>query len=99
MVGSASTFFLVLSLSVGVAGYLLTPTILDLMQTPPDARRDAITYLRVIFAAMPFMYFFSYVMMAQRGTGDSRTPFLFSLLAVGLVLLKTPMKVPLSPKS
>ena len=93
VVGSASTFFLVLSLSVGVAGYLLTPTILRLMQTPPDATRDAITYLRVIFAAMPFMYFFSFVMMAQRGAGDSKTPFWFSVAAVGLDVILNPMLI------
>ena len=93
VVGSASTFFLVLSLSVGVAGYLLTPTILRLMQTPPDATRDAITYLRVIFAAMPFMYFFSFVMMAQRGAGDSKTPFWFSVAAVGMDVILNPLLI------
>ena len=93
VVGSASTFFLVLSLSVGVAGYLLTPAILKVMQTPPDATRDAITYLRVIFAAMPFMYFFSFVMMAQRGAGDSKTPFWFSVFAVGLDVILNPLLI------
>ncbi len=91
VVGSSISFFLVLSLGVGVAGYLLTPTILKIMQTPPDATRDAITYLRVIFLAMPFMYFFSFVMMAQRGAGDSRTPFYFSLVAVGLDVVLNPL--------
>ena len=93
VVGSASTFFLVLSLSVGVAGYLLTPAILRVMQTPPDATRDAITYLRVIFAAMPFMYFFSFVMMAQRGAGDSKTPFWFSVAAVGMDVILNPLLI------
>lgn len=93
VVGSASSFFLLLSLSVGVAGYLLTPAILKMMQTPPDATRDAITYLRVIFTAMPFMYFFSFVMMAQRGAGDSRTPFWFSVAAVGMDVILNPLLI------
>ena len=42
---------------------------------------------------MPFMYFFSYVMMAQRGTGDSRTPFYFSLVAVGMDVILNPMLI------
>ena len=50
-----------------VAGGFLTPAILDGMGTPPDARADAIIYLRVLFAAMPSVYFFNFVMMAQRG--------------------------------
>lgn len=93
VVGSSISFFLVLSLSVGVAGYFLTPSILKLMQTPPDATRDAIAYLRVIFVAMPFMYFFSFVMMAQRGAGDSRTPFWFSVVAVGLDVILNPLLI------
>lgn len=93
VVGSASTFFLVLSLCVGAAGYLLTPGILKVMQTPPDATRDAITYLRVIFLAMPFMYFFSFVMMAQRGAGDSKTPFWFSVFSVGMDVILNPLLI------
>ena len=93
VVGSATTFFLVLSLAVGVAGYLLTPAVLRIMQTPPDATRDAIIYLRVIFLAMPFMYFFSFVMMAQRGAGDSKTPFWFSVFAVGMDVILNPLLI------
>lgn len=93
VVGSATTFFFVLSLSVGVAGFLLTPSILHVMNTPPDATRDAITYLRVIFLAMPFMYFFSFVMMAQRGAGDSKTPFWFSVFAVGMDVILNPLLI------
>ncbi|WP_372786690.1 MATE family efflux transporter [Phenylobacterium sp.] len=93
VVGTSTAFFILLSLSVGVAGFTLTPSILSAMGTPPDARLDAIAYLRVIFAAMPFMYFFSFVMMAQRGAGDSRTPFYFSLLAVALDVTLNPLLI------
>ncbi len=91
VVGTATTFFAFISVAIGVAGGLLTPHILDAMKTPPDARADAIAYLRVIFAAMPFVFFFNFVMMAQRGTGDSRTPFYFALLQVGLDILFNPL--------
>ena len=93
VIGTSTAFFAVLSLMVGLAGFVLTPHILRGMGTPADARADAIAYLRVIFAAMPFMYFFTYVMMAQRGTGDSRTPFYFSLLAVGLDITLNPLLI------
>lgn len=93
VVGSCTAFFLGLSLVIAVAGFTLTPHILDAMRTPADARTDAIAYLRVIFAAMPFVFFFSYLMMAQRGTGDSRTPFYFSLLAVGLDVILNPLLI------
>lgn len=93
VIGASTAFFLFVSLTVGVLGYTLTPAILTAMGTPPDAKRDAIAYLRVIFSAMPFMVFFSYVMMAQRGTGDSRTPFYFSLLAVGMDIALNPLLI------
>jgi MATE family, multidrug efflux pump len=93
VIGTSTAFFIVVSVTVGILGVTLTPSILTAMGTPPDARLDAIAYLRVIFSAMPFMYFFSYVMMAQRGTGDSRTPFYFSLLAVALDVMLNPMLI------
>ena len=93
VVGTSTIFFAVLSFSVGVIGFHLTPSILSAMGTPADARADAIAYLRVIFTAMPFMYFFSFVMMAQRGAGDSRTPFYFSLLNVGLDVGLNPLLI------
>lgn len=93
VVGTSTAFFIAVSLTIGALGAALTPHILSAMGTPADAKRDAIAYLRVIFSAMPFMYFFSYVMMAQRGTGDSRTPFYFSLLAVGLDIVLNPLLI------
>jgi len=93
VIGTSTAFFIFVSLAVGALGAALTPRILTAMGTPPDARLDAIAYLRVIFSAMPFMYFFSYVMMAQRGTGDSRTPFYFALLAVGMDVILNPLLI------
>jgi len=93
VIGTSTAFFIVVSIAVGVLGVTMTPSILSAMGTPLEAKRDAIAYLRVIFSAMPFMYFFSYVMMAQRGTGDSRTPFYFSLLAVGLDVVLNPLLI------
>ena len=69
------------------------PAILNALRTPADALADAIAYLRVIFAAMPFMYFFNFMMMAQRGMGDARTPFYFALLQVGLDITFNPILI------
>ncbi|MBL8771737.1 MAG: MATE family efflux transporter [Phenylobacterium sp.] len=93
VVGTATLFFLALSTVVGALGYTLTPAILTGMATPPDAKRDAIAYLRVIFTAIPILYAFTFLMMAQRGAGDSRTPFFFSLVAVGLEVTLNPLLI------
>src|ERR1017187_3540800 len=82
VIGTAMTFFVVGAVVLGAVGYIYTPSILRMMHTPVDVRPYAIAYLRVIFMAMPFMYYFAFMQMAQRGGGDSRTPFYFMLLAV-----------------
>jgi putative MATE family efflux protein len=93
VVGTATTFFVVLSVGLAILGSVLAPQILTAMGTPPDAKAEAIAYLRVVFAAMPFMYFFAFMQMAQRGAGDSRTPFYFMILAVGLDILFNPLLI------
>src|SRR5690606_17348282 len=93
IVGSSIVFFFVLSIAVGIGGYLATPHILDALGTPPDARGKAVGYLQVIFLAMPSMYFFTYLMMAMRGAGDSRTPFWFSLAVVALDVGLNPLLI------
>jgi len=93
VVGTCTAVFIVISLSVGLLGAALTPAILDAMRTPADARADAIAYLRVIFAALPFIYFFTFVMMAQRGLGDARTPFVFAVAQVALDIVLNPLLI------
>lgn len=91
VVGTGSVFFLLLSVIAAVAGYVFTPHIFTAMGTPAAAQPPAISYLRVIFVALPFMFFFSFLMMALRGAGDSKTPFLFMFLSVLLDIALNPV--------
>ena len=93
VVGTCTIFFIVAALTMAVLGGVFTPAILDAMGTPADARPGAIKYLRVLFAAMPSVYFFNFVMMAQRGVGDSRTPFYFAIVQVALDTLLNPLLI------
>ena len=93
VVGTATLFFIAISVAVGIAGYVLTPHILTGMGTPPGARELAISYLRVIFSGIPILYFFTFMMMGQRGAGDSRTPFYFSLMSVCLDVTLNPLLI------
>jgi len=93
VMGTAVTFFLALSLVVSIAGGILSPHILDLMRTPAVAREDAIIYLRIIFASVPFMYFFMFMQMALRGAGDSTTPFWFMALAIVIDITLNPLLI------
>jgi putative MATE family efflux protein len=93
IMGTAVTFFFAAAMTLSLSGGFLAPHILTSMHTPPAAKADAIIYLRVVFAAMPFMYFFQFLQMAQRGVGDSRTPFYFMGLAVVLDMILNPLLI------
>lgn len=93
VMGSATSFFVALSLAASAVGVVAAPGILHLMGTPAEARAEAIVYLRIVFLAMPFMCTFVYLQMAQRGAGDSRTPFYFLLLAVVLDIILNPLLI------
>ncbi len=93
IVGTSTTFFVLLSVAASVFGYIFTPDILAAMQTPHDAAPLAVIYLRIIFVALPFMYFYNFVMMTLRGAGDSRTPFYFMLLSAVLDVVLNPVLI------
>ncbi len=93
VMGTATTFFLGLSVTIALLGGLLSPSILDLMGTPAEARAEAIIYLRIIFASLPFMNFFMFMQMAQRGAGDSVTPFWFLALMLAIDAVLNPLLI------
>jgi putative MATE family efflux protein len=80
--GTAIGFFSLLGILVAVGGWYLSPDILGLLGTPPEAVPLADAYLRVIFFAMPPAILMIMTMMALRGSGDSLTPLWFMGLAV-----------------
>jgi putative MATE family efflux protein len=84
VMGTSITFFTVLSIVIALVGYPASRHILAAMGTPADALPQAETYLRIVFLSTPFLFAFAFLQMAQRGIGDSRTPFYFMLLAVVL---------------
>jgi len=93
VMGATTVFFIALSLAIAFVGGAVSPWILDRMGTPPVARADAIIYLRIIFAAVPFMYFFMFMQMAQRAVGDSTTPFWFLALAIAIDITLNPLLI------
>jgi putative MATE family efflux protein len=93
VMGTAVTFFMALAVLIGAVGYFATPGILTLMGTPAVSRVEAIIYLRIVFLAMPFMCLFAFLQMAQRGAGDSKTPFYFLGLAILLDVTLNPMLI------
>jgi putative MATE family efflux protein len=83
-IGTTMVFFVGLSVVIGAGGFIAAPSMLAAMRTPPEVLGLAAAYLRVIFLALPAIYLYTFVMMALRGAGDARTPFIF--LAISAVL-------------
>ncbi len=93
VVGTGAVFFLAISLAMAAGGFAAAEQVLDWMGTPPEARAMAEAYLRVIFLSIPFMCFFAFMVMVQRGAGDARTPFWFMTLATLLDIAFNPILI------
>jgi putative MATE family efflux protein len=93
VVGTGAAFFLATSLAIAFGGFAASRQILDWMGTPIEARGMAEDYLRVVFLSMPFMCFFAFMVMVQRGGGDARTPFYFTTLATLLDIVFNPLLI------
>ncbi|MEJ0058550.1 MAG: MATE family efflux transporter [Terricaulis sp.] len=81
------------SLALAIGGFAASEQVLLWMGTPPDARALAEDYLRVVFLSMPFMCFFAFMVMAQRGAGDAKTPFYFMTFATLLDIVFNPLLI------
>jgi putative MATE family efflux protein len=91
VVGSAIIFVIGFSLVLAVAGWLLTPDLVDWMGTPAPARELAITHLRYTCLSMPSIFTYLVMMMILRGSGDAHTPFKFTVLWIGLAVVLGPL--------
>ena len=91
VVGTSATFFAAISVAMAIAGLVLCRPLFIAMSTPPDSLELAVAYMRVIFLALPFLYLYAFVMAVLRGAGDSKTPFYFMLLSVGIDIALNPV--------
>jgi putative MATE family efflux protein len=93
VVGTSTTFFFALSLLLSVLGWFGCERLLLAMSTPADALPFAMSYMRVIFLALPFMYLYAFIMAVLRGAGDSKTPLLFLVMSVLLDIALNPLLI------
>jgi len=93
VVGTSAVFFLGLSLAMSLTGFALAQLLVHWLHTPPDALPLALTYMRIIFLALPFMGGLFFLMAVLRGAGDSRTPFNYLAMAVALDILLNPLLI------
>ena len=63
--------------AVAVAGVVLTPWILGLLEVPPEIRRDTAAYLRITFLGAPFTFCYNALAAGLKSVGDTKTPLKF----------------------
>ncbi|HWX35258.1 MAG TPA: MATE family efflux transporter [Steroidobacteraceae bacterium] len=93
VVGTSAVFFLGLSLAMSLTGFALAQLLVVWLHTPPDALPLALTYMRIIFLALPFMGGLFFLMAVLRGAGDSRTPFVYLFMSVVLDIALNPLLI------
>lgn len=84
-------FLFFASLLMTAAGLLFAGPILRLLNTPAEILPQALTFLRITFGGLVFLFGYGSVSAILRGLGDSKTPLYVSavslLLNAGLVVL------------
>lgn len=91
VVGTSFIFFVAMSGLVAGFGMLFSEHLMQLMRTPAAALPLAVAYLRIIFLGLPFQFVYIFLMMVLRGAGDTKTPFKFQVLSVGLDIVLNPL--------
>ncbi|MCR5347599.1 MAG: MATE family efflux transporter [Fretibacterium sp.] len=70
-----------LSLILSVVGYMATPALLRLMNTPESVMREAVVYLRIFSLGLIGLMLYNMGSAILRAVGDSRRPLFFLILS------------------
>lgn len=81
-------FSLLSSVFVAIAGILLSPSILRLMNTPQELMAESVVYMRIYFAGIGFVFIYNIGSYILRALGDSKKPLLYLIIccAINVVL-------------
>ena len=77
MKSSVYTFlisFAVFSTLLAVIGFFINPTVLRLLKTPDNIMEDAVLYLQIYFAGLPFMFMYNILSANFNALGKSKIP-------------------------
>lgn len=80
-----------MSLILGVAGYLFADGILRMLGTPEVMMPMAVSYLKINFLGILFLFGYNFIGTVLRSVGDSKTPLYFVMVAVVLNAVLDPL--------
>ncbi|ASB88808.1 MATE family efflux transporter [Bacillus sonorensis] len=81
----------VMSLLLGIIGFIAAEPLLALLQTPDNMMHFASGYLKIHFIGIIFLFGYNFISTVLRAVGDSQTPLRFVLIAVILNLFLDPL--------
>lgn len=84
---------LTVSSAVGALLWAFAPQLVAVQQLAPEVAAEAVRYLRAIALGAPAYFAWDSADATLRGTGDTRTPALASLLALGMNFVLDPLFV------
>ncbi len=77
---TATALSLVGGIVLTILGILFTPTILELMNTPAETMRGSISYLRIYFLGITFVFLYNVGSAILRALGDSKRPLYYLMV-------------------
>lgn len=90
-IATSYVFLFFASLLMTGVGLAASKAILELLKTPPEILPQALTFLRIIFGGLIFLFGYNSISAILRGLGDSKTPLYFlifsTILNIVLVLV------------
>ena len=92
---AGNTFVLigVSSIILSVIGYIFSPHLLKLLQTPQDAYIETLNYMRIMFIGVPFIFGFYIYRGLMQGYGDTVTPMKIIGFSVVLNIILDPLLI------
>jgi len=92
---AGNTFVLITGIAVVLAaiGYILTPQLLHLLQTPKDAYIQTQGYMKITFIGIPFVFGFYIYQGLMQGYGDTVKPMKLIAFTVVLNIILDPLLI------
>jgi len=81
-------------LVIAPLGYVLSPTLLDLVNAEPTVKAEALPFLRIMFLFSSGMLVFYMLSGALRSAGDARTPMMLGVVTTVLNLVLNLVLIP-----
>jgi putative MATE family efflux protein len=92
LVNSYMVIFL-MCVVISTVAIIFSGPLLEALNTPAAIKKDAQTFMVIIFSGLIFMFSFNWFAGVLRGVGDSRTPFILQVSSIVLNVILAPILI------